>query len=333
MPQPTVSSISSDTACTLSRRGFLAASAGAATAALASPLLAEKANMTLPICDTHLHLWDLSKFKLPWLSGDAVQRINRSFVMKDYAEATTGQNVTKAVYMEVNVHPDHQVGEAEYVIDLCQRDDNPMIGAVIGGSPQSSDFKAYFQRFADNDYIKGVRTVLHDEDRPQGMCLQPQFVDNVRLLGEHGKRFDLCMRPDELLDGAKLVDKCPQTKFVLDHCGNLSVQNKDAALRAKWEKGVKELAARPNVVCKISGIIVTADRENWTPADLAPNMNFCMDTFGEDRVMFAGDWPVCTLTAPFGSWADALKTIVKDRPAAFQKKLFHDNAVKFYELG
>lgn len=289
--------------------------------------------MKLPVCDTHLHLWDLSRFKLPWLSSEGVQPINRSFVMSDYAQATADQNVVRAVYMEVNVHPDQQVAEAEYVIDLCRRDDNPMVGAVIGGSPQSGSFRSYFERFADNDYIKGVRTVLHDPDRPTGMCLEPQFVENVRLLGKHGKRFDLCMRPDELLDGARLVDQCPDTRFVLDHCGNLSVRNTDARLRKQWEKGVRELAARPNVVCKISGIIVTADRDRWTPADLAPNMNFCMDAFGEDRIMFAGDWPVCTLTAPFADWLGALKTIVKDRPAAFRKKLFHDNAVRFYELG
>ena len=92
-------------------------------------------------------------------------------------------------------------------------------------------------------------------------------------------------------------------------------------------------AERPNVICKISGIIATADKDNWSAADLAPNMNFCMDTFGEDRVIFAGDWPVCTLTAPFGGWLNALKEIVKKRSPEFQKKLFHDNAVKFYELG
>ena len=175
--------------------------------------------------------------------------------------------------------------------------------------------------------------MLHDPDRPKGMCLQPTFVENIQLLGKLGKRYDLCMRPDELLDGVKLVDKCPKTKFVVDHCGNLSVQNTDKKLRAAWEKGIREFAKRPNVICKISGIIVTADRDNWKPADLAPNMNFCMDTFGEDRIIFAGDWPVCTLTAPFESWVSALKEIVKGRSATFQKKLFHDNAVMFYELG
>lgn len=322
----------------MKRRHFLQA-AGAVLASnsvfsSSDPLFAEtkKVTATIPVCDTHLHLWDLSKFKLPWLTGDAVRKINRSFVMKDYLATSAGQNVTRAVYMEVNVDPSQQAAEAEYVIDLCQRDDNPMQGAVIGGSPQSESFRPYAERFAKSQYIKGVRTVLHDADRPVGMCLQKQFVDNVKLLGDLGLRFDLCMRPSELLDAAKLVDQCPQTKFVLDHCGNLSVRNTDAELRAKWEKGVRELAARPNVICKISGIIVTADPANWSAATLAPNINFCLDTFGPDRVMFAGDWPVCTMTAPFPDWLTALKTIVKDRPVDAQRKLFHDNAVRFYGL-
>lgn len=324
----------------IDRRDFLKVSVGTAAsitvAGHMSPGTAAEGNVdqsTIPVCDTHLHLWDLEKFKLPWLSSDGVQSINRSFVMTDYLQATAGNNLAKAVYMEVNVDSSLQTKEAKYALNLCERDDNPMVGAVIGGSPQSAEFRAYIEPLAGNAYLKGVRTVLHDADRPKGMCLQPQFVENIKLLGEHGLRYDLCMRPDELLDGAKLAAKCPKTQFVLDHCGNLSVQNKDAKLRAAWEKGVRELAALPNVMCKISGIIVTADRENWKPSDLGPNTNFCMDTFGEDRVMFAGDWPVCTLTAPFGSWLGALKEIVKSRSKRFQHKLFHDNAVRFYELG
>ena len=324
----------------IDRRDFLKASAaaGVAVAAAGAALQTEAAEgsvdqSTIPVCDTHLHLWDLEKFELPWLANDGVQSIRRSFVMKDYLVATAHQNVAKAVYMEVNVAESLQTKEAEYVLALCSRDDNPMVGAVIGGSPQSADFRGYIENLAGNGHLKGVRTVLHDADRPKGMCLQPQFVQNIKLLGEHGLRYDLCMRPDELLDGARLAEKCSKTQFVLDHCGNLSVQNKDADLRARWEKGIKELASLPNVMCKISGIIVTADRENWSAADLAPNTNFCMDTFGEDRVMFAGDWPVCTLTAPFAGWLGALKEIVKERSKRFQHKLFHDNAVRFYELG
>ena len=111
----------------------------------------------------------------------------------------------------------------------------------------------------------------------------------------------------------------------------MSVSSADPAARTKWLQGMKELAARKNTVCKVSGIIVTA-KPDWTPEDLAPNINDTIDTFGDDRVLFAGDWPVCTLRASFSQWVNALRQIVKDRPIAFQRKLFHDNAAKFYGI-
>ncbi len=284
-----------------------------------------------PIIDTHQHLWDLEKLSLPWLQSDGAKPLRRSFVTKDYLAATRGQNVVKTVYMEVNVAKEDQAREAEYVLELCRDENNPMVAAVIGGWPHDEGFAAYAKKYAADPHIKGFRTVLHDPDRKRGLCLEPRFVENVRLLGELGLSFDLCMRPGELLDGARLVEKCPGTRFVLDHCGNMPVGSNDGKLRKQWQEGIKALAGLENTVCKISGIIVTA-AEDWKPADLAPNMNFCMDTFGEDRAYFAGDWPVCTLRASFAQWADALRTIVSERSPEFQRKLFHDNAAKFYGL-
>jgi len=288
------------------------------------------ADELLPIVDTHQHLWDVTGIDMPWLST-APKRLQRSYGIPDYRQAAQGLNIVQTVYMEVNVHPKHQIKEAETVIDLCRSDNNVMSAAVIGGSPQSKEFKDYISKFEGNPYVKGVRTVLHDRNRLRGMCLEPQFVESIRLLGELGLSFDLCMRPDEILDGVKLVDMCPKTRFVVDHCGNMSVQSTDAMVRQSWMKGMQEMAQREQVVCKISGIVVTA-KENWQPEDLAENVNFCLETFGEDRAYFAGDWPVCTLRASLSEWIVALKTIVSDRSVEFQRKLFHDNAVKFYGL-
>ena len=282
-----------------------------------------------PIVDTHQHLWDLSKFHLPWTKGNDV--LARSFVMTDYLQATAGLNVTKTVYMEVDVHPSQQMREAEYVIDLCARPDNPMVAAVISGRPGTEEFAAYAQKFKGSPYIKGIRQVLHGPENPPGFCLQPKFVDSIKLLGDLGLSFDLCMRSEELLDADKLVAQCPNTRFILDHCGNLSVQETDVAKRKLWKEGLVALTARPNVMCKISGIIASA-KKDWKFEDLAPNILETMQTFGPERVMFAGDWPVCTLTASFKQWVEALKAIVKDLPAEQQRKLFHDNAVKFYGL-
>ena len=251
--------------------------------------------------------------------------------MKHYLESTKGLGVSKTVYMEVNVQHSHQEREAEWVIGMCKDNSNPMKAAVIGGYPHDRGFKKYIRQYEDSDYVKGVRTVLPDPDRPTGHCLEKRFVKNVKLLGKMGMSFDLCMRPEELADGAKLVEKCPKTRFVVDHCGNMPVGSTDKALRKKWMDGMKALASHENVVCKISGIVVTAP-EGWKPADLAPNMLFCIDTFGEDRAYFAGDWPVCRLRATFAQWVGALKTIVKDRPLAARKKLFAGNAEKFYGI-
>ena len=323
---------------TVSRRDFLKLAASSATAgslmdAPRSLLSAQEKIVPeqLPIIDTHQHLWDLTKFKLPWHQGEETKPLQHSFVMSDYLAATQGLNVVKTVYMEVDVEPEQQMAEAEYVTDLCQRKDNPMAAAVVSGRPGSPGFEPYLRRLADNRYIKGIRQVLHGDSTPAGYCLAPKFVESIQLLGELGKSFDLCVRPGEVVDAAKLVRQCRKTRFILDHCGNMSVTSSDQALRTKWEEGMKEMAQLPNVVCKVSGIIVTASKD-WKPVDLARNINFTLDTFGEDRVMFAGDWPVCTLRATFGQWVDALKQIVKDRSPAFQKKLFHDNAAKFYEI-
>jgi len=320
----------------VSRRDFLttvavAGTAGSFACRLDSMVSAEDKSVSeqFAIIDTHQHLWDLSKFKLPWHKDPDTKPLQRGFVMSDYLDATKGLNVVKTIYMEVDVEPHQQVEEVAYVTDLCQRKDNPMRAAVVSGRPGTPEFEPYIRKVAENKFIKGIRQVLHGDSTPAGFCLQPKFVQSIQSLGELGLSFDLCVRPGEVVDAVKLVDQCPKTRFILDHCGNMSVTSTDEALRSKWKQGMQELATRPNVMCKVSGIVVTANKD-WKPNDLAPNINFTLDTFGEDRVMFAGDWPVCTLRASFADWVNALKQIVKDRPIAFQKKLFHDNAAKFY---
>jgi L-fuconolactonase len=171
--------------------------------------------------------------------------------------------------------------------------------------------------------------VLHAADTPPGHCLDPRFIDGIRLLGKSGLSFDLCMRPAELGDAAKLVDACPDTSFILDHCGNASVRTKDLS---GWKADIGRLAERKNVVCKVSGIVASAAPDPWTADDLAPIVNHVLDQFGSDRVVFGGDWPVCTLAATYRQWVEALHAIVTDRPHAVQKKLFHDNAIQVYRL-
>jgi L-fuconolactonase len=320
----------------LLRQGLsLAALSASGSAVLAAPRKKGFPHVTppadphaVPIVDTHQHLWDLNRFHLPWLAG--APHINHNFMLKEYAEATDGLGVEKTIYMEVALDPAQQVQEAEFVIETCRQDDNPMVAGVISGQPATGGFKEYITRYKGSPYIKGIRQVLHG-DTPPGFCLQPQFVKSMQLLGDLDMSFDLCLRPAELADGAKLIDQCPHTRFILDHCGNANVQ--DPAGRADWERGVSEVAQRKHVVCKVSGIVATARPGEWKPEELEPYVRHVIKAFGWDRVMFGGDWPVCTKAATIRQWTEALRWIVRDESLENRRKLFHDNAVKFYKLG
>lgn len=277
------------------------------------------------IVDTHHHLWDQSRFRLPWLDGNA--KLNRSHLMQDYFEATEGLNVAKTIYMEVAVEPSQRLAEAEYVLDLCQRDDNPMVAAVIAGSPGSPEFKDYLLRFMDSPCIKGVRGGLPDTS--PGEMPAPEVIDDLRMLGELGMSFDLCPSCEKLGEALRFVEACPTTQFILDHCGNANVQATDLS---QWRQDLADVAKRRNVVCKVSGIVASARPDTWTPEDLAPIVNHVINEFGWDRVMFGGDWPVCTLTSTFRQWVEALQWIVRDAHDADRQKLFYGNAVRFYGL-
>jgi predicted TIM-barrel fold metal-dependent hydrolase len=309
------------------RRRFLRRTAAAALAAgMPAPSRADGPEAS-PIVDTHQHFWDLSRFKLPWLKG--APKLNRSFLMEDYRQATEGLGVVASIYMEVDVEPSQQAAEADDVLDLIRRGGTPMVGAVISGRPGADGFGAYVARYKDQPAIKGLRRVLHAAETPRGHCLERRFIEGIRLLGRMGLSFDLCMRPAELADAVKLVDACPDTAFILDHCGNASVRARDLSA---WRADIGRLAERKNVACKVSGIVASAAPGLWTAEDLAPIVDHVLDRFGPDRVVFGGDWPVCTLAATYRQWVEALRQIVASRPRAEQKKLFHDNALRVYRL-
>lgn len=298
----------------------------------------------LPIVDTHQHLWDLDRFRVPWLAG--VDALNRSFRPDDFAAATAGVGVVKTVYMEVDLAPEQRLAEEAYVSGLCEDDDNPMAGAVVAGRPAEPGFAEGVQRWRDNPNLKGVRQVLHGPDTARATCLQDDFVAGVCALGEAGLRYDVCLRPAELGDAVRLAERCRDTLLILDHCGNAvpQVLSGTAAPDAngpfrhtadQWRRDIDALGGCGNVVCKISGIAARAGDRNGVDdlADLlAPTVNHCLDSFGPDRVVFGGDWPVCLLGTIYRDWAAALRLIIAARPEDEQRRLLHDNALRLYEL-
>lgn len=315
----------------MERRDFIRS---AALAAMVPSLCLKacKQDAGMPIIDTHQHLWDLGMLQLTWVSPP----IDRDFLMDDYLKAVEGQNVVKAIYMEVGAPPEKREIEAEWALGLCQDPDNPTVAAVIAKDPTEPDFAAYMESFEGNRYLKGIRYFF----RSAAEILDRQVMDNIRLLGDMGFSFDLGLPPRWLSAGTRLVDECPGTPFILNHCGNADPvaffpegrerPREPEHDRDQWVGDIEAMAQRPNVVCKISGIVAHVPDYPLTADDLAPVINHCLEQFGPDRVMFAGDWPVCLRNMPLARWIQTLKEVVAMRPDTEKRKLFHDNAERFY---
>ena len=188
--------------------------------------------------------------------------------------------------------------------------------------------RAYLEAMvAKGPLVKGVRRGLGNDP---ALATSADFVRGVQLLGEHGLSFDLLGRGEPVMGAAiELVRRCPGTQFMVDHLFNPDVRQ---GTMDPWRGQLAALAAFPNVSCKVSGVVTNADHEGWRPADLAPYVDHALSVFGEDRVAYGSDWPVILQAATIPRWVDALDGIVSRLSPTARRKLFGENARRFYRL-
>jgi predicted TIM-barrel fold metal-dependent hydrolase len=286
----------------------------------------------MEIIDAHQHLWDLNQFSYSWTSNRPA--LNRSFKLSDYYEATRDLTIAKSVHVEADVDEDFILEETLHALSLARGDDNPIAGVVAAVRPEYDDFRDHIDRIAGQRMLKGVRRILHTE--PDELPTTTTFTENVRSLEDYGLTFDICVSARQLPRAFNLVKQCPNVEFILDHCGNPNLRS-DAGEEEfeQWSEGLREIAAFPNVVCKISGIAVNTDLTGPTGLNtetFRPAVERVIACFGWDRVMFGSDWPVCTLATSFKEWVDALSLLTHDDGAENQRKLFYENARRVYRL-
>jgi L-fuconolactonase len=291
-------------------------------------MLEMEPDITNPIVDTHVHLWDPTHFRLPWL--DEIPLLNRPYGWEQYQEQTIGLSIEAMVCVEVNVLPDDALQEAYWLVAQARHD--PRIQGIVAAASieDAPRLRSYLKTLVTiSPLIKGVRRNLQDEMAP-GFCLQPAFVQGIQLLAEYNLSFDLCIRHTQLPDVIDLVRRCPQTHFVLDHLGKPVIREH---VLDPWRENIRELAAFPNVMCKLSGMVTEADHQLWKPEDLAPYVTHILGTFGEDRVMFGGDWPVMLLASSYQRWVQTLTDLTAHLSASAKRKLWAENARRCYKLG
>jgi L-fuconolactonase len=280
-----------------------------------------------PIIDSHVHLWDPQRFRITWIDGDPL--LDQAYGLEAFHEHTRGVAIEAFVYLEVNVEPAYALLEARHIAGLMAED--PRLRAIVAWAPleHGTRLRSYLEALTAIDpRIRGVRRVVQGEPDP-GFSARPDFVRGVQLLPEFGLSCDICIKHHQLAATIALVRQCPEVQFVLDHIGkpDIAVGQIDP-----WRAQIAELAALPNVVCKISGMVTEADHQAWTPADLAPYVAHVIDVFGEDRVLFGGDWPVALLASGYQRWVETLDALTAQLSDGARRKLWAENARRIYRL-
>jgi predicted TIM-barrel fold metal-dependent hydrolase len=281
----------------------------------------------LPIVDAHMHLWNPEQFSMPWLAD--VPSLNRPYGLYDYREQTQNLPIMAMVYIEVGVEAQDALREARYVAELAREE--PRLQAIVAAAPveHGAAVRAHLESLvAVSPLIKGVRRNIQDETEPD-FCLRPDFVAGVRLLSEYNLSFDLCIKHWQLPGVIELVRRCPHTPFILDHLGKPAIKQHQLD---SWQANLRKLAELPNVVCKISGLVTEADHERWQPTDLEPFINVALETFGEERILFGGDWPVVLLASPYRRWYETLEALTVRLPLPARRKLWAENALRCYHM-
>jgi L-fuconolactonase len=280
-----------------------------------------------PIVDTHVHLWDPRRVRYPWLAD--VPSLNRPHLLADYKAATAGLDVEKMVFVQCEADFAQYAEEVAWVTEQAAMDRR--LRGIVAWAPLEKGDAARddLEKLAGNPLLRGIRRIIQFEKDPD-FCLRPDFIKGVRLLPEWNMTFDICIKGDAQFKNAlDLARRCPDVKFIADHINKPFIKE---GIMEPWAGYMKELAALPNTWCKMSGLMNEAAWGTWTPAELMPYVEHVLACFGTRRVMFGGDWPVCTLAGTYRRWFDTLAEAVSDLSADERRKLFHDNAEVFYRV-
>jgi L-fuconolactonase len=278
------------------------------------------------IVDTHVHFWNPRRLPYPWLAG--VPALNREFTPDDYRAQAPLPNVEQLVFVECGCDPASSLEEARWVAALAASE--PRLRGIVAraGLERGARVREDLAALAQIPRVVGIRRNLESETDPE-FCVSADFIAGVRELHAFDFSFDICVRHHQLPSVIELVRRCPEVRFVLDHCGKPAVRER---MLDPWRHHIGQLAALPNAHCKISGLLTEADLADWRPPDIEPVVLHVLESFGPERVMLGSDWPVLRLASNHERWFEALEHCLTGVPEASRGKLYQSNGEAFYRL-
>jgi L-fuconolactonase len=276
------------------------------------------------IVDSHHHFWDPGRATYPWMV-EALEPINRRFGPEDLEPLLD----EAGVYSTVLVQTRSSLDETREFLQIAAAND--FVAGVVGWvdltAPDVEAALAGLRAGPGGETLVAIRHQVHDE--PDANWLIGDAVQRgIAEVGQAGLAYDLLVRPRELPAALETVRRHPDVRFVIDHLGKPIVNGFDPA----WQRHLPELARIENVSCKLSGLTTEADWESWRTADLVPYVWRALDWFGDTRLMFGSDWPVCLLAGTYRRTLDAYLDALGNVPAQSFKRIFETNCVRFYGL-
>ena len=291
------------------------------------------------IVDSHFHVW--RRADLPWLTGPMQPRIfgpyepiRRDYPMAEYLADHAGTGVAKAVYVQANWPPERAYDEAAWVQGLAAETGWPH-GIVAYADMTVDDARPALDRLMALPRLRGIRQQFHWHENPlyrfaarPDLSTDPAVQRNVSRLADYGLGFDLQVFADQMEGAAALAGACPGTTLILQHAGML--EDLSDRGRAAWRAGLAQLAACPNVVCKLSGFGTFLHRLD--PAHIAWLTGEAVAAFGADRCLWGSNYPIEKLWTGYGPLLDAHRDAARTLTEAQQTALFHDTASRVYRL-
>ncbi|MEO0476446.1 MAG: amidohydrolase family protein [Planctomycetota bacterium] len=277
--------------------------------------------MPTRILDSHHHLWDYDPQQYPWIPLGSP--LEETYGLNDLADHAEGAGLVGSIAVQAR----QTLEETEWLLGLAKRD--PLCRGVVGWVPlQDEAIGEIIGQFSDNPLLKGVRHVIQDEEDPEFM-LRPAFIDGIKTCAQAGLRYDILIFGHQLPNTIKMVDRlADDTPLVLDHIAKPVIE--PGKFDETWAKDFAELAERPNVLCKLSGMATEVRGEAWDGDLLKPYFDHALECFGVDRLMFGSDWPVALLKTDYVRWAGAVRDAIGSLSETEQDQILYTNAANFY---
>jgi L-fuconolactonase len=283
------------------------------------------------VVDAHQHVWDLAAHAQPWLELPGHEPLLRNFSEADLRPLATAAGVTATVVVQTVT----EATETPELLGLATASD--LIGGVVGWTdleaPGVADALASLAGQPGGDLLCGIRHPVLIETDPDWLR-RPSVLAGLAAVSEAGLCYDLVLAADILPAAIDAAAARPDLTFVLDHLGNPRTSGPPDP---RWAADIRSMAALPNTVCKLSGILGEQPPDPSEPGanpvgHLVPYYETALSAFGPDRLMFGSDWPVCTLSATYAGVVAAASALTAGLSASERDAIFAGTARRVYRL-